>query len=92
MKRKDKTPLLDAVRAQHRADDAGRDPYNTLRDRRAPVRPEREPRPGMSDAQIREAESLLACFETPIELSAAPDSSYGTMDETFGSDKLARRY
>lgn len=61
---KHSTPILDIVRAMHREQDAGRDPYNTATRRRAtdPVRPQATP------AQVREAEQNLKCYETELEL------------------------
>lgn len=54
------TPILSAVRATHEQDD-GRDPYNTLARRTAPVAASRA-------AQLREAEQSLACYATELTL------------------------
>lgn len=61
---KHSTPLLNAVQAQHRADDKrlGTDPYNTARVRA--LRAEDI----LTEGQKLEAQQLLDCFETKLEL------------------------
>ncbi len=59
---KHSTPILAAVKRMHADDDAatGRDPYNTLDRRRA--------KPGFPPATVREADGILACYETELTL------------------------
>lgn len=61
---KHSTPILAAVQRM-RADDNARhgvDPYNTL------LRTKREP--GVSPAQVSEANQILKCFETVLEVQS----------------------
>lgn len=62
---KHSTPLLDAVRAMHGADDAARPGYDPYHGRfRRPI-----PVPGEFTPQAKhEADQLLACYETTLEL------------------------
>lgn len=54
-------PILAAVRAMHEAEDTGIDPYDTAR-----LRALRVTQP--TAAQKREADGILACFETTLEV------------------------
>lgn len=63
---KTSTPILSVIQRQHAEDDKadasrGRDPYNSLSRREADIA-------AFSAAQAREAEQVLACYETTLTI------------------------